>query len=117
MNVSTSENNSYLWHLRLGHINKDKMLRMSRLGLIPQMNTIDFDICESCVKGKMTRKSFNKHWKSLDLLEVVHSDICGPLRTKTHREMKYFVTFTDDYSRFGHIYLIKHKFDALDRFK
>jgi hypothetical protein len=65
----------------------------------------------------MISKSFSKHWKSSDLLEVIHSDICGPLRTKTHKGMEYFITFTDDYSRYGHIYLIKYKSEAIEKFK
>jgi hypothetical protein len=115
--LNVSINSSYLWHLRLGHINKNKMIRMSKSGLLPKINSEDFNICESCIKGKMTNKSFSKHWKSSDLLEVIHSDICGPLRTKTHRGMKYFITFTDDYSRYGHIYLIRHKSEAIEKFK
>jgi hypothetical protein len=112
-----SEDSSLLWHLRLGHINKNKMKRMSQNGLLPNINSGDFNTCESCIKGKMISKSFSKHWKSSDLLEVIYSDICGPLRTKTHRVMEYFITFTDDYSRYGHIYLIKYKSEAIENFK
>jgi hypothetical protein len=117
LNVSNASNNIYLWHLRLGHINKQKMMRMSKSGLIPQINLDDFHTCELCIKGKMTAKPFSKRWKSSYLLEIVHSDICGPLRTKTHRVIKYFATFTDDYSRYGYIYLLKYKSEAVEKFK
>jgi hypothetical protein len=90
---------------------------MSKSGLLQKIIYENFNICESCIKGKMTNKSFSKHWKSSELLEVIHSDICGHLRTKTHKGMKYFITFTDDYSRYGHIYLIKHKSKATEKFK
>lgn len=60
----------------------------------------------------MTRKSFTKHWKLSDLLEIIHSDICGLLRIKTHRGMEYFISFIDDYLRYGYIYLLKHKSKA-----
>lgn len=53
--------------------------------VIPQVNTDDFDICESCVKGKLTYKLFNKHWHSSDLFEIVYPDICELFRTTTHR--------------------------------
>jgi hypothetical protein len=112
-----SVDSSFLWHLRLGHINKDKLIRMSKDGLLANIDSEDFNICESCIKGKLTNKSFSKHWKSIELLEIIHSDICGPFRTKTHRGMEYFITFTDDYSRYGHIYLIKHKSKAIEKFK
>ena len=93
------------------------MMRMSKSRLIPQINLDDFHTCEPCIKGKKTAKPFSKSWKSLDLLEIVHSDICGPLRTKTHRGMEYFVTFTDDYSRYGYIYLLKYKSQVVEKFK
>ena len=90
---------------------------MFKSSLLPIVCSGDFDICEPCIKGKMTSKPFFKHWKSSELLEIIHSDICGPLKTKTHRGMEYFITFTDDYSRYGHIYLLKHKSEAIDKFK
>ena len=65
----------------------------------------------------MTRKLFSQHWTSISLLEIVHTDLCGPMRTNTHRGMKYFVTFINDYSHYGHVYFLKHKNDALDKFK
>jgi hypothetical protein len=76
------------------------MKRMSKNRLPPNINFEDFNTCESCIKGKMISKSFSKHWKSSDLLKVIHSNICGPLRTKTHRGIEYFITFTYDYSRY-----------------
>jgi hypothetical protein len=50
-------------------------------------------------------------------LEVIHYDICGLLKTKTHKGIKYFIIFIDDYLRYGHIYLIKHEFEAIEKFK
>jgi hypothetical protein len=43
------------------YINKNKMIRMSKSRLLPKINYKDFNICESCIKGKMTNKSFLKH--------------------------------------------------------
>ena len=90
---------------------------MSKSRLIPQINLDDFHTCEPCIKGKMTTKPFSKHWKSSDLLEVVLFNTCGPLLTKTYRGMEYLVTFTDDYSRYGYIYLLKFKSEAVVKFK
>ena len=58
---------------------------MSKSGLLLNINSEDFNTCESCIKEKIISKSFSKHWKSLELLEVIHSDIYGLLRTKTHK--------------------------------
>ena len=65
----------------------------------------------------MANKSFSKHWKSSKLLEVIYSDICRPFRTTTHRGMEYFITFIDDYARYGYIYLIRNKSEAINKFK
>lgn len=55
--------------------------------------------------------------QSSELLELIHLDICGPLRTQTHKGMEYFITFIDDYSWYGFVYLFKHKSEALEKFK
>jgi hypothetical protein len=54
INLHVSVNSSYLWNLRLGYINKNKMIRISKSGLIPQINFEDFNTCESCIKEKIT---------------------------------------------------------------
>ena len=48
---------------------------------------------------------------------MVHTDVCGPLSIPARGGFTYFITFTDDYSRYGFIYLIKHKSEALEKFK
>jgi hypothetical protein len=64
LNVLTEKNSSCLWNLKLSDINKYKIIRMSSSGLIQQVSSNDFDTCESCIKGKMTSKSFSKPSKS-----------------------------------------------------
>ncbi|GJY34865.1 retrotransposon protein, putative, ty1-copia subclass [Tanacetum coccineum] len=46
-----------------------------------------------------------------------HSDVCGPFRYATKDEKCYYVTFTDDFSRYGYVYLVKHKSDTFEVFK
>jgi transposase InsO family protein len=52
-----------------------------------------------------------------DVLELIHTDICGPFPTANRNGHVYFISFIDDYSRYGYIYLIKEKTQALDTFK
>jgi hypothetical protein len=52
-----------------------------------------------------------------DVLELIHTDICGPFPTATRNGHIYFISFIDDYSRYGYIYLIKEKTQVLDIFK
>ena len=51
------------------------------------------------------------------MLELVHSDVCGPMSTQARDGYEYFITFIDDYSRFGYVYLMKQKFEAFEKYK
>jgi hypothetical protein len=51
------------------------------------------------------------------MLEIIHIDICGPFPVKTVDGYDSFITVTDDYSRYGYIYPIKERSEALDKFK
>jgi hypothetical protein len=52
-----------------------------------------------------------------DVLELIHTDICGPFPTVTRNGHVYFISFIDDYLRYDYIYLIKEKAQVLDTFK
>ena len=51
------------------------------------------------------------------MLELVHSDVCGPMSTQARGGYEYFITFIDDYSRFGYVYLMKQKFETFEKYK
>ncbi|KAK8584073.1 hypothetical protein V6N12_068323 [Hibiscus sabdariffa] len=55
--------------------------------------------------------------RASDLLGLIHSDVCGPMNTQARGGFQYFITFTDDFSRYGYIYLMRHKSEALEKFK
>src|SRR3954464_15056363 len=55
--------------------------------------------------------------KGVRLVGLVHSDVCGPMSTIARGGYEYFITFTDDLSRYGYIYLMKHKSEAFEKFK
>ncbi|TYK25792.1 gag/pol protein [Cucumis melo var. makuwa] len=50
-------------------------------------------------------------------LELVHSNLCGPMNVKVRGGYEYFISFIDDYSRYGHVYLIQNKSDSFEKFK
>jgi hypothetical protein len=60
----------------------------------------------------MTRLSFPKGLRFNKLLAIVHYNICGSLNVKTHKYLKYFVTFIDDFSHYGYIYLMHKKYEV-----
>ncbi|GJR49289.1 retrotransposon protein, putative, ty1-copia subclass [Tanacetum coccineum] len=66
----------------------------------------------------MTRKSFPHHpERATELLGIIHTDVCSPLRHVSRQGASYFITFTDDYSRYGYVYLLKHKHEVFETFK
>jgi len=66
--------------------------------------------------GKMTRAPFPKVERSTEPLAIIHSDICGEMSIPTKGQKVYFSTFID-YSRYGYVYLLKHKSEGFDAFK
>jgi hypothetical protein len=55
--------------------------------------------------------------RAADLLEIIHTDVCRPMSISTRGGHRYLLTFTDDLSRYGYVYLMKHKFEMFEKFK
>ena len=70
-----------------------------------------------CIKGKYVKKIKKDVKRSAVILEIIHTDICGPFPMKSVDGYDSFKTFIDDYSRYGYIYPIKERSEALDKFK
>ena len=66
----------------------------------------------------MTKTPFTGHTERVnDLLGLIHSDVCGPLSSTARGGYQYFITFTNDFSRYGYVYLMKHKSKSFEMFK
>ncbi|GJX93652.1 retrotransposon protein, putative, ty1-copia subclass [Tanacetum coccineum] len=73
---------TFLWRCHLGHINKKRIVKLQHDGLLKSIDDESFDVCVSCISGKMARKPFTHASKRVnDLLGLIHSDVCGPFRT------------------------------------
>ncbi|KAK8569291.1 hypothetical protein V6N12_007821 [Hibiscus sabdariffa] len=115
---TNDSNQTYLWHCRLGHISERRISKLHKDGLLDPFVFEQLDVCESCLLGKLTKAPFNgKCERASDLLGLVHSDVCGPMNTQARGVYQYLITFTDDFSRYGYIYLMRHKSEALEKFK
>ena len=112
-----NDNSSLLWHKRLGHISIERMKRLVKEGILPNLDFTNFNVCVDCIKGKQTQKHSKGSKRSSSILEIIHTDICGPFSTPCFNGQKYFISFIDDYSRFMYLYLIYDKAEALDAFK
>ncbi|GKA86550.1 retrotransposon protein, putative, ty1-copia subclass [Tanacetum coccineum] len=108
---------SYLWHCRLGRINKKHMDMPQRDGILQPTHDELLEKCKSCISGKMARKPFpHQVERANDLFGLIHTDVCGPFRTVSREGASYFITFTDDFSRYGYVYLMKHKHEVFETF-
>jgi hypothetical protein len=66
----------------------------------------------------MIKRSFNqKAERAKEILSIIHSYVCGPMITLARGGYEYFITFTNDYSHFGFVYLIRHKSNSFQKFK
>ncbi|GJV68920.1 putative RNA-directed DNA polymerase [Tanacetum coccineum] len=120
LNVGSSNelDKSKLWHSRLGHVNKKRIAQLQKDEVLESFDFKSDDVCESCLLGKMTKSPFTGTCERGEgLLDLVHTDVCGPFRSATKDGKRYYVTFTDDFSRYGYVYLIKHKSDTFEVFK
>ncbi|GKB76822.1 retrotransposon protein, putative, ty1-copia subclass [Tanacetum coccineum] len=120
LNVGSSNklDKSKLWHSRLRHVNKKRIAQLQKDGVLKSFDFKSDDVCESFLLGKMTKSPFTGTCERGEgLLDLVHTDVCGPFRSATKDGKRYYVTFTDDFSRYGYVYLIKHKSDTFEVFK
>ncbi|KAJ9544230.1 hypothetical protein OSB04_023937 [Centaurea solstitialis] len=112
------EDQTYLWHCRLGHINKKRIELLKKGGLLGTFDFKPFSNCESCLSDKMTKQPFNKdNERANDLIEIIHTDVCGTFSHEVRKGYRYLITFTDDFSRYGYVYLMRHKSEAFEKFK
>ena len=100
------ENNVEVWHARLGHIGQSQMNRLAKEGLLGILNKVDLSTCEHCLAGKTSRKPFGKGDRAEFLLQLIHSNICGPMNVRARHGAFYFITFINDFTRYSYVYLI-----------
>ena len=124
MNINVSKrkrdelNSAYLWHCRLGHIHERRIQKLLNDGYLDPFDYVSYATCEPCIRGKLTNSPFSGTGeRATELLELIHSDVCGPMSTHAIGGYSYFITFTDDFSRYGYVYLMKYKSEAFEKFR
>jgi hypothetical protein len=117
--VNTTTDMGELWHRRMAHIHFGALghLRQEVIGL-PKFTAERHDPCKSCAMGKYARRPFppSKH-RSKWVLDLMHSDVCGPMSVESVSGFEYFVLFIDDYFRKTWIYFLKAKDEVFDKFQ
>ena len=89
-----------MWHRRLGHLNMSNLKLIQEQEMVvglPEIKAVK-RVREGCVLGKQCRKAFPREatTRTSIPLELIHSDICGPMQTTTKTGNRYFLTFIDD---------------------
>ncbi|GJV63152.1 retrotransposon protein, putative, ty1-copia subclass [Tanacetum coccineum] len=107
-----------LWHCHLRHISKKHIEKLQHDGLLNSTDLMAFEKCVPCMSGKMARKPYiHQVERAKDLLGLIHIDVCGPFKIMSRQGARYFITFTVDFSRYGYVYLLKHKHEVFETIK
>ncbi|MCO5597658.1 hypothetical protein L7F22_051739 [Adiantum nelumboides] len=111
-----------LWHARFGHVGYGSLMTLQRHNMVHDLSLLEMPprhVCEGCVLGKMHRFAFSQDGsvRATRKLQLVHSDVCGPMRTPSVGNSLYFVTFIDDFSRFCWVYPLKANSDVFAIFQ
>ena len=120
-NVADKSGKERLWHRRYGHLGEQNLKNLATQRMV---QNFDYDprrsigFCESCVGGKHHRNQFNSSTRQTrEPLELVHSDVCGKISEKSLGGAEYFLTFTDDKTRYSWVYTLKSKDQVYVQFR
>ena len=104
------------WHERMGHIGSKALEQLPKTTQGCDL-TGEMDTCEICIQSKATAKiSREPSQRASKYLEVVHSDIWGPIKPLTWSKGRYFISFIDDYSRWAEVALLTGKDNTYTEF-
>jgi transposase InsO family protein len=85
---------------------------------VPQINIEHQDVCRECALGKFSKASFpSSSTRSIGILDLVHTDVCGPMTRMSLNGCEYYLTFIDGNSRKTWIYFLKAKSEVFTWFQ
>ncbi|KAL9437863.1 hypothetical protein AB3S75_023687 [Citrus x aurantiifolia] len=112
---------SWLWHFHYGHLNFGELKTLQQKNMVISLPEIAIpsQVCEECVVSQQHRSQFpqGKSWRAKNVLVLIHSDICGPIKPSSNRGKKYLITFIDDYTRKTWVNFLQEKSEAFGIFK
>ncbi len=119
-NAAVTQTQENLWHRRFGHLNERSLGILVKAKLVKDFNydvSKQIQFCESCVSGKIYRSPFpSGQERASELLELVHSDVCGKMSTPSEGQAEYFLILIDDKTHFVWVYLLKKKHEVFQKF-
>ncbi|GJV40710.1 retrovirus-related pol polyprotein from transposon TNT 1-94, partial [Tanacetum coccineum] len=111
--AKASSSQAWLWHRRLSHLNFDTINLLSKNDIVNGLSKLKFikeHLCSSYELGKAKRKSS----RSKGRLQLLHMDLCGPMRIESINRKKYVHVTVDDYSRYTWTYFLRSKDETPD---
>ncbi|GJT57568.1 retrovirus-related pol polyprotein from transposon TNT 1-94 [Tanacetum coccineum] len=112
--AKATSSQAWLWHRRLSHLNFDTinlLLKNNIVNGLPKLKFVKDHLCSSCELGKAKRKSFHTKTtpSSKRRLQLLHMDLCGPMRVESINGKKYVLVIVDDYSRYTWTHFLRSK--------
>jgi transposase InsO family protein len=116
---------AFLWHRRLAHVNAMDLAKLvsqemaTGVSITAQgASSLKTYVCEPCIYGKHARKPFpSSTSETTSVLELVHSDLAGPMQVKSLVGAYYFVTYLDDFSGYSFVRMLRTKSEVEDTTK
>nr|GEZ98544.1 retrovirus-related Pol polyprotein from transposon TNT 1-94 [Tanacetum cinerariifolium] len=112
--AKATSSQAWLWHRRLSHLNFDTINLLSKNDIVvglPKVKFVKDHLCSSCELGKSKRKSFHTKLtpSSKRRLQLLHMDLCGPMRVGSINGKRYVLVIIDDYSRYTWTHFLRSK--------
>ncbi|GJV41421.1 retrovirus-related pol polyprotein from transposon TNT 1-94 [Tanacetum coccineum] len=112
--AKASPTQAWLWHRRLSHLNFDYITLLSKKDVVtglPKLKYVKDQLCSSCEMSKAKRSSFKTKAvpSSKGRLNLLHMDLCGPMRVASINGKKYILVIVDDYSRYTWTLFLRSK--------
>ncbi|GJV35545.1 retrovirus-related pol polyprotein from transposon TNT 1-94, partial [Tanacetum coccineum] len=112
--AKATSSQAWLWHYRLSHLNFDTINLLSKNNIVNGLLKLKFvkdHLCSSCELEKAKRKSFHTKTtpSSKRRLQLLHMDLCGPMRVESINGKKYVLVIVDDYSRYTWTHFLRSK--------
>nr|GFA45152.1 retrovirus-related Pol polyprotein from transposon TNT 1-94 [Tanacetum cinerariifolium] len=112
--AKATSSQAWLWHRYLSHLNFDTINLLLKNDIViglPKLKFVKDHLCSSCELGKAKRKYFQTKTtpSSKRRLQLLHMDLCGPMRVKSINGKKYVLLIVDDYSRYTWTHFLRSK--------
>nr|GEX75651.1 hypothetical protein [Tanacetum cinerariifolium] len=112
--AKATSSQAWLWHRGLSHLNFNTINLLSKNDIViglPKLKFVKDHLCSSFELGKAKRKSFQSKTtpSSKRRLQLLHMDLCGPIRVASINGKKYVLVIVDDYSRYTWTHFLRSK--------